>query len=128
MPVAIVTGASKGLGKALATGLAAQGWSVVLDARGQPALDRARDEVRSRLVGAARVTAVAGDVTDAGHRRALTEAAEALGGVDLLVNNASTLGASPLPRTTTISSTPSPRSPSSRRPWPFSGVRPTRAS
>ncbi|HXQ44865.1 MAG TPA: SDR family oxidoreductase [Acidimicrobiales bacterium] len=102
MPVAIVTGASKGLGKALATGLASQGWSLVLDARGQPALARAADAVRSRSVGAARVEAVAGDVTDAGHRRALAEAARSLGGLDLLVNNASTLGASPLPRASAI--------------------------
>ncbi len=105
MPVAVVTGASKGLGKALATGLATEGWSLVLDARGQPALARAEDEIRSRLVDGARVAAVAGDVTEAGHRRALTAAAAALGGVDLLVNNASTLGASPLPRAAAVTPT-----------------------
>jgi NAD(P)-dependent dehydrogenase (short-subunit alcohol dehydrogenase family) len=102
MPVAIVTGASKGLGKALATGLADTGWSLVLDARGSPELARAEQEIRSRLTGGAVVRALPGDVTDARHRRALTEAAAALGGVDLLVNNASTLGASPLPRTADI--------------------------
>ena len=85
MPVAIVTGASKGLGKALATGLADRGWSLVLDARGPAALAGAEQEIRARLIGDAVVRAVPGDVTDAGHRRALTEAAEALGGVDLLV-------------------------------------------
>jgi NAD(P)-dependent dehydrogenase (short-subunit alcohol dehydrogenase family) len=98
MPVAIVTGASKGLGKAMASGLAEQGWSLVLDARGHGALAQAESEIRSRLTGPAQVRALAGDVTDAGHRRALREAAESLGGLDLLVNNASTLGQSPLPR------------------------------
>jgi NAD(P)-dependent dehydrogenase (short-subunit alcohol dehydrogenase family) len=98
MAVAIVTGASKGLGKALSRGLAAQGWSLVLDARDPSALAGAEAEVRRCLTGGAQVRAVAGDVTDAGHRRALVAAAEALGRLDLLVNNASTLGTSPLPR------------------------------
>jgi NAD(P)-dependent dehydrogenase (short-subunit alcohol dehydrogenase family) len=97
MPVAIVTGASKGLGKALARGLAAQGWSLVLDARGAAALARAEAEVRAGSTGGAKVRALVGDVTDARHRRALVAAAEELGGLDLLVNNASTLGRSPLP-------------------------------
>jgi NAD(P)-dependent dehydrogenase (short-subunit alcohol dehydrogenase family) len=103
MPVAVVTGASKGLGKALASGLAAQGWSLVLDARGGDGLARAADEVRLRLTGTAEVVSVPGDVTVPDHRRALINAAESLGGVDLLVNNASTLGASPLPRASDIS-------------------------
>jgi NAD(P)-dependent dehydrogenase (short-subunit alcohol dehydrogenase family) len=98
MPIAIVTGASKGLGKALAKGLAEQGWSLVLDARGGSSLAEAEAEVAARLTGSAQVRAVAGDVTDPGHRQALTTAAESLGGLDLLVNNASTLGQSPLPR------------------------------
>ena len=51
MPVAIVTGASKGLGKALATGLADRGWSLVLDARGPAALAGAEQEIRARLIG-----------------------------------------------------------------------------
>ena len=91
MPVAIVTGASKGLGRALAQALAERGWSLVVDARDAGALRRRRR--RSARAAAA----VAGDVTDPAHRAALVAAAEALGGVDLLVNNASTLGASPLP-------------------------------
>jgi len=98
MAVAIVTGASKGLGKALAQGLAEHGWSLVLDARGASALAQVAADVGTRLTGGAGVRAVAGDVTDAGHRRALVEAAGALGGLDLVVNNASTLGQSPLPR------------------------------
>jgi NAD(P)-dependent dehydrogenase (short-subunit alcohol dehydrogenase family) len=102
MAVAIVTGASKGLGKALSRGLAVQGWSLVLDARGPSDLARAEADVRSHLTAGAQVRVVAGDVTDAAHRRALVVVAEALGGLDLLVNNASTLGTSPLPRTTDL--------------------------
>jgi NAD(P)-dependent dehydrogenase (short-subunit alcohol dehydrogenase family) len=98
MAVAVVTGASKGLGKALAMGLAQAGWSLILDARGVRDLDRAEQEIRPRLVGDAQLRALAGDVTDPDHRRALIEAADGLGGIDLLVNNASTLGESPLPR------------------------------
>jgi NAD(P)-dependent dehydrogenase (short-subunit alcohol dehydrogenase family) len=98
MPVAIVTGASKGLGKALARGLAHQGWSLVLDARDEPTLAAADAEIRAQLTGGAQCRAVAGDVTDVGHRQTLAVTADALGGLDLLVNNASTLGQSPLPR------------------------------
>jgi NAD(P)-dependent dehydrogenase (short-subunit alcohol dehydrogenase family) len=93
MPVAVITGASRGLGNALAQALAARGWGLVLDARDAGALDRAAPP-RSR--------AVAGDVSDARHRSELAAAAEELGGADLLVNNASTLGASPLPSLTEI--------------------------
>jgi NAD(P)-dependent dehydrogenase (short-subunit alcohol dehydrogenase family) len=91
MPVAILTGASKGLGRALAGSLAERGWTLVIDARDPAALATAAAE----LPGA---VAVAGDVADPAHRAALVAAAERLGGIDLLVNNASTLGASPLPR------------------------------
>jgi len=92
MPVAIVTGASRGLGRAVAHALAADGWSLVIDARGADAL-----AATASGLGPTDVVAIAGDVTDAAHRDALVHAAEALGGVDLLVNNASGLGPSPLP-------------------------------
>jgi NAD(P)-dependent dehydrogenase (short-subunit alcohol dehydrogenase family) len=91
--VAVVTGASKGLGRALAEGLADHGWALVIDARGAEDLGRARD----RLADTTRVVAVAGDVTDPRHRARLATEAAALGGATLLVNNASDLGPSPLP-------------------------------
>ena len=84
MPVAIITGGSRGLGRALAEDLARDGWDVVVDARHLPTLP-------SGLHG------IEGDVSDPQHRAALVDAARALGGLDLLVNNASVLGASPLP-------------------------------
>jgi NAD(P)-dependent dehydrogenase (short-subunit alcohol dehydrogenase family) len=93
MPVAILTGASKGLGRVLAQSLSERGWSLVVDARDPAALAAAG------LPGA---VAVPGDVADPDHRAALIAAAERLGGIDLLVNNASTLGASPLPRLDTL--------------------------
>lgn len=92
MPVAIITGGSRGLGQALAAGLADEGWHLVLDARGANALDQAA----APLPGS--VLTVPGDITDPGHRADLIAAAESLGGVDLLINNASTLGPSPLPK------------------------------
>jgi NAD(P)-dependent dehydrogenase (short-subunit alcohol dehydrogenase family) len=96
---AVITGASRGLGLALARGLAAGGWSLVIDARDSDALRYAAlclptgapPESPSRLI------ALPGDVTDPGHRAALMRAADDLGGPDLLINNAGTLGASPLP-------------------------------
>ncbi|MET9512656.1 SDR family NAD(P)-dependent oxidoreductase [Streptomyces flavidovirens] len=95
MAVAIITGASKGLGRALATALAERGWDLVLDARTGNALEDAAREARKY---GTRVVAVAGDVTDAAHRAELVAAARGLGGLDLLVNNASALGAEPLVR------------------------------
>jgi len=94
MGVAIVTGASRGLGEALARGLAGRGWSLVLDARGAEALQAVADE----LAPLAKLVAIPGDVADARHRAALVAAAADLGGLDLLVNNASLLGPSPQPR------------------------------
>ena len=90
-PVAIVTGASRGLGLALARELAARGWRLVIDARGADALERARAGLAHRT----EVTALVGDVTDPRHRRALVTAAGDR--IDLLVNNASRLGPSPQP-------------------------------
>jgi NAD(P)-dependent dehydrogenase (short-subunit alcohol dehydrogenase family) len=97
MSVAIVTGGSRGLGAALAGGLARAGWSVVIDARDETALADAAGRVRAQLSAGAELRAVPGDITDAAHRRELVDAASELGGLDLLVNNAGTLGASPLP-------------------------------
>jgi NAD(P)-dependent dehydrogenase (short-subunit alcohol dehydrogenase family) len=94
MPTAIITGASRGLGLALASALAERGWSLVIDARGADALQAAAEDLSSTT----QVVAVTGDVADDDHRRELVEAARALGGPDLLVNNASVLGPSPQPR------------------------------
>ncbi len=94
MPTAIITGASRGLGLALARALADRGWNLVLDARGGDALQAAAEELSPKT----QVVAVTGDVTDHGHRAELVEAARALGGPDLLVNNASLLGPSPQPK------------------------------
>ncbi len=91
MSTAIITGASRGLGLALARALAQRQWRLVIDARGADALTRAADELR-RLT---EVEAIAGDVTDEWHRGGLIAAAG--GEIDLLVNNASTLGPSPQP-------------------------------
>jgi len=93
MPVAVITGASQGLGLSLAHALASTGWSVVADARDAVRLDAAV----ATLPGGPHL-AVPGDVTDSWHRGALAASAADLGGADLLVNNASTLGVSPLPR------------------------------
>ncbi len=96
MSVALVTGASRGLGRALATALAERGWSLVIDARETGALAEASDAVRA--AGAPAVHAVSGDVADAVHRMRLADTAGEAGGIDLLVNNASALGPSPMPR------------------------------
>lgn len=89
----LITGASRGLGLALARALAKQGWTLIIDARGAQALEAARAE----LANLTRVIAIAGDVTDAAHRQALAQAAEQVGGLDAIVNNASILGPSPQP-------------------------------
>ncbi|MEU1013464.1 SDR family oxidoreductase [Streptomyces sp. NPDC005890] len=93
MPVAIITGASRGLGRALAEALAGRGWDLVLDARGAGALKAA---ARAVTRYGTRVVALPGDVTDGGHRAELVAAAHGLGGLDLVVNNAGILGAEPL--------------------------------
>ena len=86
-PTALVTGAGRGLGRALAGALLANGWHVVVDARRTAHL-------AAGLPGA---LVVPGDVTDPAHRDALAAAVDGLGRLDLLVNNASDLGPSPLP-------------------------------
>jgi NAD(P)-dependent dehydrogenase (short-subunit alcohol dehydrogenase family) len=88
MPVGIVTGASRGLGRALTHALVGRGWIVVVDARDDRALADA-------WAGEPNVLAIQGDVTDPEHRRALVAAAG--DSIDLLVNNASLLGPSPQP-------------------------------
>ena len=93
---AVVTGASRGLGRALAGWLAAAGYALIIDARDGAALESARGALHGRGTRAP-ITAIPGDITDPAHRAALRHAAEVLGGADLLVNNAGTLGASPLP-------------------------------
>jgi NAD(P)-dependent dehydrogenase (short-subunit alcohol dehydrogenase family) len=95
MPVALVTGASRGLGRALTTALAERGWTLVVDGRDGTALADAADALHT--TGAAAVHSVAGDVADPEHRARLLDAVSSAGGLDLLVNNASTLGASPMP-------------------------------
>jgi len=98
MKVALITGASRGLGRALSEELAARGWSLVIDAREADALETAAASMRRRLGAAGSVTAIAGDVANDAHRVELTAAVGKLGRLDLLVNNASTLGLSPLVR------------------------------
>ena len=97
MAIAVVTGASRGLGEALATGLARTGWAVVVDGRDPVTLDAAADRIRATAKDGTKVITVVGDITDEGHRHDLTAAAFELGGLDLVVNNAGTLGTSPLP-------------------------------
>jgi len=97
MSVAIVTGASRGLGQALAEGLAREGWSLVIDGRNATALEATTAALEPLLVPGTACRSLAGDITDPAHRRDLAAAAVELGGLDLLVNNAGTLGTSPLP-------------------------------
>jgi NAD(P)-dependent dehydrogenase (short-subunit alcohol dehydrogenase family) len=90
MPVALITGASKGLGLATARALAGRGWSLVVDARHEA-------DLADAVSGLPHIVAVPGDVTSQEHRADLAAAVDRLGGLDLLINNASSLGPSPLP-------------------------------
>jgi NAD(P)-dependent dehydrogenase (short-subunit alcohol dehydrogenase family) len=90
MPVALITGASRGLGRATARALSNRGWSLVVDARSEADLF---DAIR----GLPDIVAIAGDVSSPGHRAALATAVGRFGRLDLLINNASSLGPSPLP-------------------------------
>jgi NAD(P)-dependent dehydrogenase (short-subunit alcohol dehydrogenase family) len=92
-PTALITGTSRGLGLALARSLAADGWQLLIDGRDPTALHVATAELGELTT----VYAVPGDVADETHRRLLGRAADDLGGLDLVVHNASTLGVSPLP-------------------------------
>lgn len=90
MSAALITGASKGFGRAVARALAERGWSLVIDARAADELDAVARELP-------RAVAVAGDVADPRHREELAAVARRLGRIDLIVNNASYLGPSPQP-------------------------------
>ena len=93
MPTALITGASRGFGKALAEALGRRGWQLIVDAR-----DGATLRGAAQLFGApGDVIAIAGDVADSRHRADLRDAVRQAGRLDLLVNNASTLGPVPLP-------------------------------
>jgi len=94
-PVAVVTGASRGLGRALARALAEGGYQLIIDARSAAALEAAASGIAGLHAG--RVIAIAGDIADPAHRAELAAVASELGGPSLLVNNAGTLGISPLP-------------------------------
>jgi NAD(P)-dependent dehydrogenase (short-subunit alcohol dehydrogenase family) len=92
-PTAVITGASRGLGLALARSFAADGWGLVLDSRHAVDLAQAVEPLEAITT----VIPVVGDITERSHRADLATAAQALGGLDLVVLNAGTLGPAPLP-------------------------------
>ncbi|HEV3308905.1 MAG TPA: SDR family oxidoreductase [Chloroflexota bacterium] len=92
--VAVITGGSRGLGRALAAAMSRQGWSLIITGRDVATLEAAR----SRLSTGTTVVAISGDISNPVHRDRIAAAVAELGGVDVVVNNASILGPSPLPR------------------------------
>ena len=93
-PTALITGGSRGLGRTVAEFLAAQKYDLILTSRNEDELETSARALRRH---GGQVIALAGDVSDPGHRRRLADAARDLGRLDILLNNASTLGATPLP-------------------------------
>ena len=89
----LITGASQGLGRATAERLARDGWHLLIDARDADRLQSVADHLGTLTT----VIAIAGDVADPEHRQELRAAAERMSGLDAIVNNAGTLGPSPLP-------------------------------
>jgi NAD(P)-dependent dehydrogenase (short-subunit alcohol dehydrogenase family) len=92
-PIALITGASRGFGRAVTHDLARRGWTLIIDARDREAVET----VSRELAPHARVIPVAGDIADPGHRARLAATVHELGRIDAVINNASTLGSSPLP-------------------------------
>lgn len=93
-PLAVVTGASRGLGLSIATFLAGRGYDLIVTARHPEALSSSAASMRSQ---GGTVTELPGDVTDTRHRAEIVAAVRRVGALDLLVNNASELGPTPLP-------------------------------
>jgi NAD(P)-dependent dehydrogenase (short-subunit alcohol dehydrogenase family) len=89
--IAIVTGASRGLGLAIVRALVDRGWTLIIDARNGENLLAAKEGLGDKTI------AIPGDVSVADHRTRLIDAARDAGGLDLLINNASVLGPSPQP-------------------------------
>ncbi|MFE7798131.1 SDR family NAD(P)-dependent oxidoreductase [Nocardia sp. NPDC057440] len=91
-PTALITGASAGFGLALTRSLVGRGWRVIGTARRADRLDGVRAELGDAVLAAP------GDITDPAHRAELADIARRIGYLDLVVNNASRLGPSPMPR------------------------------
>lgn len=92
-PTILITGASRGLGQSLAQALARRSWTLIIDGRGQTALEK----VGEMLSNYTQVIAIPGDVTDPSHRQSLAQAVDEVGGLDAVINNAGILGPSPQP-------------------------------